>query len=348
MMDNRQLRARANIVYVVVVLFAVAIAVKLFTIQIVEGDKWRAKAETISTMYRIVQPDRGHIYSEDGRLLATSVPEYEVRMDMVPSGMTQELFDSGVDPLSRSLANLFGDRTAAEYKRDLIDARHRKERFHLVKRRADHTQVQELRTFSLFRLGRYKGGLITVKHTVRVHPFDRLASRSIGYVLRDNSKIGLESGYDKWLKGVTGRRLERRLTGGIWMPVDNGDGVDPVTGSDIHTTIDINLQDVADAALERQLMKHGAQYGTVIVMEVETGYIKAISNLTRRDSTYVSDLNYAVSQATEPGSTFKLASLMVGFEDGTIKPTDTIDTKLGHVRITTASCVMHTKGSTER
>lgn len=98
MMDNRQLRARANIVYVVVVLFAVAIAVKLFTIQIVEGDKWRAKAETISTMYRIVQPDRGHIYSEDGRLLATSVPEYEVRMDMVPSGMTQELFDSGVDP----------------------------------------------------------------------------------------------------------------------------------------------------------------------------------------------------------------------------------------------------------
>ncbi len=171
MMDNRQLRARANIVYVVVVLFAVAIAVKLFTIQMVEGDKWRAKAETISTTYRIVQPDRGHIYSEDGRLLATSVPEYEVRMDMVPSGMTQELFDSGVDSLSRSLANLFGDRTAAEYKRDLIDARHRKERFHLVKRRADHTQVQELRTFSLFRLGRYKGGLITEKHTVRVHPF---------------------------------------------------------------------------------------------------------------------------------------------------------------------------------
>jgi cell division protein FtsI (penicillin-binding protein 3) len=333
MMDNRQLRARANIVYVAVMLFAVAIAVKLFTIQIVEGDKWRAKAKTISTMYRIVQPDRGHIYSEDGRLLATSVPEYEVRMDMVPSGMTQELFSSGIDSLSRCLANLFGDQTAAEYMRDLVDARHRKERFHVIRYHADHTQVQELRTFPLFRLGRNKGGLITVKHTVRVRPFGRLASRSVGRVLRDSSKLGLESGYDTWLKGVTGRRLERRLSGGVWMPVGNGDGIDPVTGSDIHTTLDINLQDVADAALEKQLRKHGAQYGTVIVMEVETGYIKAICNLTRRgDSTYVEDLNYAVIQATEPGSTFKLASLMVGFEDGTIKPTDTVDTNLGHVK----------------
>jgi cell division protein FtsI (penicillin-binding protein 3) len=249
------------------------------------------------------------------------------------NGLTNEIFTANIDSLSERLSDLFGDRTAAEYKRDLTDARHRKERFHLIKRRADHTQVQQLRTFPLFRLGKYKGGLVTEKRTVRVHPFGRLASRSVGYVLRDSTTLGLEGGYDKWLKGVTGRRLERRLTGGVWMPVDNGDGVDPVPGSDIHTTIDINLQDVADAALERQLMKHGAQYGTVIVMEVETGYIKAISNLTRRnDSTYVEDLNYAVAHATEPGSTFKLASLMVGLEDGTIKPTDTVDTRNGQVR----------------
>lgn len=333
MTDNRQFRARANVVYLSIVVFAVAIAVKLFTIQIVEGEKWRAKAETIATAWRIVQPDRGHIYSEDGRLLATSVPEYDVRMDMVPNGLTNELFLAEVDSLSICLANLFGDRTAAEYKHDLSDARHRKERYHLIKRRADHTQVQQLRNFPLFRLGRYKGGLVTEKRTVRVHPFGRLASRSVGHVLRDSSTLGLEGGYDGWLKGVTGRRLERRLTGGVWMPIDNGDGVDPVAGSDIHTTIDINLQDVADAALEKQLRIHGAQYGTVVVMEVETGYIKAISNLTRRsDSTYVEDLNYAVAQATEPGSTFKLASLMVGLEDGLIKPTDTVDTKMGRVR----------------
>lgn len=333
MTENKQFRARANMVYMGIVVFAVAIAVKLFTIQIAEGEKWLAKAETVSTTYRTVQPDRGHIYSEDGRLLATSVPEYDVRMDMVASGLSNELFRSNIDSLSDRLAGLFGDRTAAEYKRDLTDARHRKERFHLIKRRADHTQVQALRTFPLFRLGKYKGGLVTEKRTVRIHPFGRLAERSVGRVLRDSSTVGLEGGYDKWLKGVTGRRLERRLTGGIWMPVDNGDGVDPVPGSDIHTTIDINLQDVADAALEKQLMKHGAQYGTVIVMEVETGHIKAISNLTRRsDSVYVEDLNYAVAYATEPGSTFKLAALMVGIEDGVIKPTDTVDTKKGQVR----------------
>lgn len=333
MTDNKQFRARANMVYVTIVLFAFAIAVKLFTIQIAEGEKWLAKAGTVSTTYRTVQPDRGHIYSEDGRLLATSVPEYDVRMDMMASGLTDELFRDNIDSLSERLSDLFEDRSATEYKRDLTDARHRKERYHLVKRRADHTQVQQLRTFPLFRLGRYKGGLLTEKRTVRVHPFGRLASRSVGYVLRDSTTLGLEGGYDQWLRGVTGRRLERRLTGGVWMPVDNGDGIDPVPGSDIHTTIDINLQDVADAALERQLIKHGAQYGTVVVMEVETGYIKAISNLTRRDdSTYVEDLNYAVAHATEPGSTFKLASLMVGFEDGTIKPTDTVDTRNGQVR----------------
>ncbi|HPF89345.1 MAG TPA: penicillin-binding protein [Flavobacteriales bacterium] len=333
MTDNKQFRARANMVYVTIVLFAFAIAVKLFTIQIAEGEKWLAKAGTVSTTYRTVQPDRGHIYSEDGRLLATSVPEYDVRMDMMASGLTDELFRDNIDSLSERLSDLFGDRSTTEYKRDLTDARHRKERYHLVKRRADHTQVQQLRTFPLFRLGRYKGGLLTEKWTVRVHPFGRLASRSVGYVLRDSTTLGLEGGYDQWLRGVTGRRLERRLTGGVWMPVDNGDGIDPVPGSDIHTTIDINLQDVADAALERQLIKHGAQYGTVVVMEVETGYIKAISNLTRRDdSTYVEDLNYAVAHATEPGSTFKLASLMVGFEDGTIKPTDTVDTRNGQVR----------------
>ncbi len=332
MNDNRQLRARANMVYLTIVLFALAIAVKLFTIQLVEGEKWLARAETVSTTYRIVEPDRGHIYSEDGRLLATSVPEYEIRMDMVPNGLTDDLFRANIDSLSIRLAGIFADRTASEYKRDLTDARHRKERYHLIKRKVDHTQVQTLRTFPLFRLGRYKGGMVAEKHTARIRPFGRLASRTVGYVLRDNSTVGLEGGYDKWLRGVTGRRLERRLTGGVWMPIDDGDGVDPKPGSDIHTTIDMNLQDVADAALEAQLRKHGAQYGTLVVMEVETGYIKAICNLTRKDSSYVADLNYAISQATEPGSTFKLASLMIGIEDGLIKPTDTVDTRKGQVR----------------
>ncbi|MDQ3101999.1 MAG: cell division protein, partial [Bacteroidota bacterium] len=209
MMDDRQLRIRANVVYLILVLFACAIAFKLFTIQLVEGDQWRAKAQHISTTYRVVQPDRGHIYSEDGRLLATSVPEYEVRMDTRPNGLTDELFRDNIDSLSWHLSQLFSDRTPAEYKRDISDARHRGERYHMIKRRADHTQVQKLRAFPIFRLGRFKGGLVTEKRTVRVRPFGRLASRSVGYVLRDSSAIGLEGGYNEWLKGITGRRLER-------------------------------------------------------------------------------------------------------------------------------------------
>lgn len=334
MSANKPLRIRANVVYLVMVLFALAIAVQLFKIQLVEGAKWRAKAEHVSTTWRTVQPDRGHIFSEDGRLLATSVPEYDVRMDMVPEALTDAMFQANIDSLSWHLAALFGDRTQEEYRRELLDARHRGERYHLVKRRATHTQVLELRNFPLYREGRFKSGLVTEKRTVRARPFGRLAARSVGYVLRDSASlaIGLEGGYDTWLKGVTGRRLERRLTGGVWMPVDDGEGVDPEPGSDIHTTLDINLQDVADAALEAQLLKHGAQYGCVVVMEVATGHVKAMSNLTRvNDSTYAETMNYAVCEATEPGSTFKLAALMVGMENGLIAPTDTVDTKWGRI-----------------
>ncbi len=335
MNTHQQLRVRSMLVYVGVVVFAFAIAFKLFSIQFAEGDKWRAMADEVSTNWRTVQPDRGHIYSDAGRLLATSVPEYDVRMDLATDALTDERFNANIDSLAWHLSDLFKDRTQAEYRRELIDARHRKERYHLVKRHANHLQVQALLKFPLYRDGRFKSGLVTEKRLVRMRPSGRLAARSVGYVLRDSNAlaIGIEGGYDKYLKGVTGRRLERRLAGGVWMPIDNGDGVDPVPGSDVHTTIDVNLQDVADAALERQLRKHGAQYGCVVVMEVATGYIKAISNLTRtEDSMYVEAMNYAVGEATEPGSTYKLASLMVGLEEGLIDPEDTVDTRRGRVR----------------
>ncbi|MFT3884884.1 MAG: penicillin-binding protein [Flavobacteriales bacterium] len=333
MNEQKTLRLRIYLVYSVLVLFAAAIAVKLFFIQLVEGDKWRAQAINVATAVRSVQPDRGHIYSDDGRLLATSVPEYEVRMDMRTEGLTEEAFKANVDSLALGLSRLFGDRSKEEYKRDLVDARVRGERYHLIKRKCDHEQLQQLERLPIFRLPRYTSGLITPKSTVRVHPFGRLAARTIGYVLKDSTAIGLEGGFNKWLGGVTGKRLERRLTGGVWMPIDDDNGVDPVPGSDLRTTIDINLQDVADAALEAQLRKNGAHHGCVMVMETQTGYIKAISNLTlRSDSTYGEDLNYAVGQATEPGSTFKTASLMVALEDGRVTPDQIVDTRGGKRR----------------
>jgi cell division protein FtsI (penicillin-binding protein 3) len=164
----------------------------------------------MATALRTVQPDRGHIYSEDGRLLATSVPQYDVRMDMRAEGLTNELFNAHIDSLALCLSQLFQDRSAAEYRRDLVSARDRRERYHLVKRNVDHDQLKTLRAFPLYRLGRSKAGLVIEKRTVRMHPFGRLGARTVGYVLKDSTVIGLEGGYDKWLKGVTGHRVERR------------------------------------------------------------------------------------------------------------------------------------------
>lgn len=333
MSPEKILRLRVGLVYGSLVVFAIAIAVRMFTIQIGEGDKWREQALNVATSVRTVQPDRGHIYSDDGRLLATSVPEYEVHMDMRAEGLTDKLFFSGVDSLSLGLSALFNDRTAAEYKRALLDAHARGERYYLVKRKVDHEQMLILQGLPIYREGRSKSGMVAEKHYERKQWFGRLARRTIGDVPGDSGKFGAEKGFEHYLHGTEGNRLERRLVGGAWMPVDDGEGQDPVAGSDIHTTIDINLQDVADHALEAQLKKNGAHHGCVVVMETKTGYIKAISNLTLvKDSTYGEVENYAVGHATEPGSTFKTASLIVGLEDGLMKPTDQWDTHCGEVR----------------
>lgn len=333
MNPEKVLRLRITLVYAVLLVFGGMVAVKLFTIQLVEGDKWRDKAVNVSTAMRSVQPERGHIFSDDDRLLATSVPEYDIRMDLRAEGLTNALFNANIDSLSWELSQLFGDRSMAQYRRDLIGAHQRGERYYLVKRHCDHEQLTALRQFPLFRLGRHKSGLIADKNMVRIRPFGRLAARTVGYVLKDNSAVGLEAGFDPWLQGTVGKRLERRLTGGVWMPIDNGEGQDPVPGSDIHTTIDMNLQDVADAALEAQLRKHGAHHGCVVLMETATGYIKAISNLTlHADSTCYEDLNYAVGASTEPGSTFKAAALMVALEDGLVTTDQIVDTRGGKRR----------------
>ena len=330
MNEQDKLRLRITVVYAVLMLFGAAIAVKLFSIQLMEGDKWRAKAVNVATAMRSVQSERGHIFSDDDRLLATSVPEYEIRMDMRADGLTPATFAANVDSLSYELSQLFGERTMQDQRRSLVDAYARGDRYHLIKRRCNHEELLTLRRMPLFRQGRNKSGFIADKHMVRIRPFGRLASRTVGYLLKDSTAIGLEAGYGEWLQGIRGKRLERRLTGGVWMPVDGGEGQDPVPGSDVHTTIDMNLQDVADAALAAQLKKNGAHHGCVVVMETQTGYIKAISNLTiQKDSTYAEDYNYAIGASTEPGSTFKIATLMVALEDGLASLDQIVDTRGG-------------------
>lgn len=315
---------RINISFILVCVFGVVILGQIFRIQVLQGSYWKQREDSLTVDIRTISANRGNIFSSDGKLLSTSVPIYDVRMDTRADGLTQEVFDAQIDSLSLCLSNLFPDHTAADYKHSLREARSQKDRYFLVRRNVRYAELQDLKKFPLFRLGKYKGGLMIEKKEMREMPFQMLASRTIGYV-RDVKPVGIEAAFNENLEGIGGKRLMQRMSGGVWMPVTDKDEVEPKDGNDIVSTIDINFQDVAEHSLERHLKEHNADHGCAVLMEVATGEIKAIANLKRTDEgTYIEDFNYVIAEATEPGSTFKLASLLAGFDDGLIDPTDTV------------------------
>jgi cell division protein FtsI (penicillin-binding protein 3) len=332
-MENvKDIKWRVYTVYFLLFGAGVAVLVQLFRIQLVEGTALRNKAFSLATEMRPVQATRGNILADDGSMLATSVPVYDIRMDMKAQGVSNDFFRKNIDSLAYCLSNLFRDKTALDYKQMLVNARRRGDRYFLVRRRIDFNQLQEAKTFPIFRNGRYKGGVVFEKKDIRKMPFGFLAQRSIGYTREQVKPVGLEGAYDDYLTGSKGVRLEKRLAGGVWMPVSDENEVEPEDGLDVHTTLDINIQDVASTALLRQLTLNNAEHGCVVLMEVKTGHIKAISNLTRNtDGSYSEQYNYAIGESTEPGSTFKLASLLTAIDDGFVKITDTVDTKDGTV-----------------
>jgi cell division protein FtsI (penicillin-binding protein 3) len=315
---------------------ALAILFKILYLQVLKGDELRQKAEDLMLKYVTIEPNRGDIYATGGkRLLATSVPYYEIRMDLNSNALEDEVFRHGIDSLSFHLSRLFRDRSKEAWKRDLQRAKRAGKRYYLIRRQVSYQQLQELKTFPIFRLGRYKGGLITLQSNRRVLPHQMLAARTIGYLNKGESGniVGLEGAYDHFLAGVRGIRLMQKTAGNIWIPVNDANEVEPENGYDIVTTIDIDIQDVAENALLKQLSMCEAHHGCAILMEVETGDIRAIANLARnRNGNYTESYNYAIAESTEPGSTFKLASLIVALEDGCIELDDTINTGGGAVR----------------
>jgi len=315
---------------------AVAILFKILYLQTIKKDELRQKAEDLMLKYVTIEPNRGDIYATGGKgLLATSVPYYEIRMDLNSSAMKNETFRQGIDSLSYRLFRLFQDKSKAAWKRDLTRARKEGKRYYLIRRQVSYQQLQEMKTFPIFRLGMYKGGFITIQSNRRVLPHQMLAARTIGYLSKSESGniVGLEGAYDHYLAGVKGIRLMQKTAGNIWIPVNDANEVDPENGYDVVTTIDVDIQDVAENALQKQLSMHKAHHGCAILMEVETGDIRAIANLARRSNgNYAESYNYAIAESTEPGSTFKLASLMVALEDGCIDLDDTINTGKGAVR----------------
>lgn len=300
---------------------------KAMQLQFFEKDKW-AQEENSTVRHRVIEPNRGNIYSSDGRLLAVSVPFYEIRMDFKSESFTDDIFYGGVDELSKELSRLFKDRHWSSYKRALVKARKEGNRYYLVKRHVSYTQLQQVKKFPIYREGRFKGGVQYVQSTKRVRPYGMLAFRTVGYTMSGNlrSVVGIEGAYEDELKGIEGYQLMRKIRGDIWMPINDAKEIEPQDGYDVVTTIDVDLQDVAQNALHTQLLRHGADHGTVVLMEVETGKVRAIANLARgKDGQYSEDYNYAIGESTEPGSTFKLASMIALLEDGFVHPDDIID-----------------------
>ena len=314
------------------VLAGLSILGKAIYIQTIEGDHWREVAKNSTIRYESIEAQRGDICAEDGRLLATSIPIYEIRMDLSSDVISEEIYQQGIDSLALMLSRLFGDRSKAQYLSDLNRARQKGERYFLVKRNVSYNQLQILRNFPIFRLGKYRGGRIENERSRREMPYKTMAARTIGYEA-EGVYVGLEGAYREELEGIQGKRLMQRTAGGNWVPINDENEIQPENGKDIITTINIRMQDMVENALLRSLNRFDAEFGTAVLMEVSTGKIKAISNLTRQpDGSYRETYNYAVGESAEPGSTFKLASMIALLEDGKVKPEDIVHTGEGEIR----------------
>ncbi len=317
---------RVYLAFLGLVLFGVLILGKAFYTQHFEGSYWKSMGDSMHTKILDLDAERGTIYSEDGSMLSTSLPQFDMYVDFAAEGLRQkkgESFFNNIDSLSISLAGLFKDKTAATYKKELQLAYKNKDRYYPLRKKVSFEEYKQLREFPLVRLGKNKSGFIAEVKTKRLNPFGELGFRTIG-LYRENSKlVGLERSFDSVLRGTTGKRLVRFVAGGVMMPVE-GFEVEPENGNDVYTTIDVNIQDIAERALMRTMITNEALEGTCIVMEVATGKIKAIANLGRTpNGTYFETDNYAL-RTSEPGSTIKLVTLLAALEDKHVTINDNI------------------------
>lgn len=324
--------ARVRIAFIMVALFAMAIFYRIITLQVVEREVWEAKAENYHFQMRPVSATRGNIYAADGSLLATSLPFYKVAFD--PLVASEEVFRAGIDSLSHRLSAFFRDKSAESYKKMITDARSSRKRYIVLNRtQVGYQEMQAMSSWPIFKRGRTGGGVIFEKVDKRYRPFKALAGRTVGFLNEDNYGAGIEYSFNDYLAGKNGEALFQRIAGGVWKPVFDAEDIKPDDGYDILTTLDVNIQDVAESALLHQLKEKDAAYGAVIVMEVATGHIKAIANLqkNKNGNGYGENYNYAIGDQglTEPGSTFKLLSLLALLEEGKVGLNDKVDTGNG-------------------
>jgi cell division protein FtsI (penicillin-binding protein 3) len=323
---KRDILWRVYLSFLGVVLLSFIVLGRAVYIQRFQGNYWRSMSDSMHQKFVELDAERGTIYSEDGEMLSTSVPYFDIYIDFGADGLREKngkRFKENIDSFAISVAKFFSDKSTSEYRKELKKAYSDKDRYYLLHKGLTFEEYKQFRNFPLVRLGRNKSGVIAEVQSKRLNPFGMLAKRTIG-LARDNAQnVGLERTYDSFLKGTTGKRLVRFLSGGASVPVD-GYEIEPENGKDIITTIDIQIQDIVESALAKMLVQSESQYGTCIVMETKTGKIKAIANLGRdKKGNYTESLNYAL-QATEPGSTIKLATLLAVLDHGSSKINDYI------------------------
>ncbi len=333
--EDKQITYRIYLVAFTIFLVAIAIVVKLTNIQWVEGDSLRelAKKETVKSF--VIPANKGNIYSSDGSLLATSIPNYQIRFDAVAP--KSEVFEKNIYSLSDSLSKMLG-KPRSFYQLTLRKARANKSRYLLVARDLSYTEYIRIKSFPLFNQGAFKGGMIVEQETIRKHPIGEIAERTIGYERitpegKPDGK-GIEWSFRKYLNGKDGKVLKQKIAKGQWKPIRDVNEIDPQDGYDVISTIDVYIQDIAHHALLKQLEEFKAEHGCVVVMETKTGKIKAISNLGKlkeSDSTYFETTNYAIAESHEPGSTFKLIDMIALLDDNKVDTSKVYDSNGGTI-----------------
>ena len=323
---------RVYLCFIGIILLGAVVLGRAFFLQQVQGAYWKSMGDSLHLKYVPLVAERGTIFSEDGNMLSTSIPIFDVYVDFGADGLREKngkRFKQYSDTLSSCLANLFKDKSKEDYLNELQLAYKNVDRYYTLKKKITFLEYEQLREFPLVKLGRNKSGFMIDPRDKRINPYALLASRTIG-LSRDNAKlnVGLEQSYDSLLRGRTGQRLMRYIAG-AYMPVEGAE-VEPENGKDIITTLDTYIQDITESALMKMMVNNNSNHGTAIVMETATGKIKAIANLGKQpDGTYVEDLNYGIAKATEPGSIFKLATLLSLLEDKYVTKNSIIDCEGG-------------------
>jgi cell division protein FtsI (penicillin-binding protein 3) len=328
---KNEVLVRVYVVLAGIVIAASAIFYKAVQISVVDGEKWRNKGEELYIKEVPVEAERGNILTEDGSMLATSMPFFDISFDPNSSAIDSADWSRNIDSLAYCLATFVNpEYTPGGMKDFLVEQKALGKRYIPIVRGVSLTGKERISRFPLFHLGQFRGGLIVRQRFKRERPFRILANRTIGYVSGDTINVGLEGYFNDELQGEEGTQLMYKVGDGFWIPLENFSKIEPRPGNDIETTLDVNLQDIAENALAKAMLRHQAEYGTAVLMEVKTGAIRAMANLSfTRNGKLWETYNHGIGSATEPGSTFKLASILALLEDGYIEPDDSVDLEQG-------------------